>query len=120
MKQLNVIVPYRNRESHLRRFIPALEKYLESKDIQFSVSIVEQLNNKLTILSAIAFGIAPDNKNLSISLMKITKKLEKEYKIKIDYLEFRNLKDLRISNFKSKYKLFVAYHIGKVRLIDNF
>jgi len=46
MKQLNVIVPYRNRESHLRRFIPALEKYLESKDIQFSISIVEQLNNK--------------------------------------------------------------------------
>ena len=61
-----------------------------------------------------------NNKNLSISLMKITEKLEKEYKIKIDYLEFRNLKDLRISNFKSKYKLFVAYHVGKVRLIDNF
>ena len=46
MKQLNVIVPYRNRESHLRRFIPALEKHLESKDIQFSISVVEQLNNK--------------------------------------------------------------------------
>ena len=61
------------------------------------------------------------NKNkLTISLKQIIKYLENYYDIKIDYLEFRNEKNLNISNLKGKYRLFVAYHINKVRLIDNF
>ena len=47
-------------------------------------------------------------------------KLEKKYNIKIDYLEFRDEKSLKLSNFKNKYRLFVAYEIDNVRLIDNY
>ena len=61
-----------------------------------------------------------NNKNLSASLKQIIKKLENIYNIKIDYLEFRNEKDLEISNFKKRNRLFVAYNINKIRLIDNF
>ena len=43
-----------------------------------------------------------------------------DHKIKFDYLELRNEKDLSIFKKKKKFRLFVAYHIGKVRLIDNF
>ena len=46
--------------------------------------------------------------------------LEKKYDIKIEYLECRNLKDLTKYNNKKNYKLFVAYHINNVRMIDNF
>ena len=53
-----------------------------------------------------------------INDMKI--KLIKLYNIKIDYLEFRNEKDLSILKKKNKFRLFVAYYINKVRLIDNF
>ena len=60
------------------------------------------------------------DKNLLLSMKKIIKKLEHLYKIKIDYLEFRNEKDLKLSKSKEKYRLFVAYYIGKIRLIDNF
>ena len=42
------------------------------------------------------------------------------YKIKIEYLELRNIKDLTISNKVKNSKLFFAYYINKVRLIDNF
>ena len=38
----------------------------------------------------------------------------------MDYLEVRNEKNLNNSNLKDKYRLFVAYYIGKIRLIDNF
>ncbi len=59
-------------------------------------------------------------KNLLISLKDIIKKLENNYQIKIDYLEIRNEKNLKSSNLKNKYRLFLAYYIGNVRLIDNF
>ena len=39
---------------------------------------------------------------------------------KIDYLEFRNEKNLELNNFKNKFRLFIAYNINNVRLIDNF
>ena len=57
---------------------------------------------------------------LVFSLSDYKKKLEKKYNIKIDYLEFRNEKNLKLNNFKNKYRLFVAYNIDNVRLIDNF
>ena len=47
-------------------------------------------------------------------------KLIKNYKIKLDYLELRNEKDLSIFKENNKFRLFVAYYINKVRLIDNF
>ena len=62
-------------------------------------------------------------KNYQKSFLKLgfyKKKLEKEYNIKIDYLEFRDEKTLKLNFFKNKYRLFIAYHINGVRLIDNF
>ena len=47
-------------------------------------------------------------------------KLEKKYNIKVDYLEFRDEKNLKLNNFNNKYRLFVAYEIDSVRLIDNY
>ena len=57
---------------------------------------------------------------LSSYLNQIIQILEKIYNIKIDYLELRNEKNLKISNLKGKYRLFIAYYIDKIRLIDNF
>jgi len=61
-----------------------------------------------------------DKKNLSTTLNLIIRNLENLYQIKMDYLEARNEKNLKNSNLKDKYRLFVAYYIGKIRLIDNF
>ncbi len=57
---------------------------------------------------------------LAFNLPDYKKELEKKYNIKIDYLEFRDEKNLKLSNFKNKYRLFVAYNIDSVRLIDNY
>ena len=58
--------------------------------------------------------------NKSVDLSKCKDELESKFKIKIDYLEFRDEKKMKLDNFKSKYRLFIAYHINGVRLIDNF
>ena len=46
-------------------------------------------------------------------------KLKNDYKIKIDYLELRNIKNLKISRTINNSRLFIAYYLNNVRLIDN-
>ena len=56
----------------------------------------------------------------SLNLPKYKNELENKFKIKIEYLEFRDEKKLKLNNFKSKFRLFIAYYINDIRLIDNF
>jgi len=58
--------------------------------------------------------------SLNEYLLNIKKKLTKKFNIKIEYLEIRNENNLNTSNIKKKYRLFIAYYINNVRLIDNF
>ena len=61
------------------------------------------------------------NSKKSNILARITKKqLIKRFNIKVDYLEFRNLMSLTSSLSNKPFKLFIAYYINNVRLIDNF
>ena len=60
-----------------------------------------------------------NKKNISKFLQLQKKKLKNYYKIKIDYLELRNKKNLKISTTTNNSRLFIAYYINKVRLIDN-
>ena len=53
-------------------------------------------------------------------LNSLKKDLSNKLKIKVEYLEIRNEGDLKNFSIKKKAKLFVAYYINKVRLIDNF
>ena len=62
-----------------------------------------------------------ENKSKSKKIIQTIKKdLVKNFKIRIEYLECRNVVNLS-SNFQNKsFKLFVAYYLNNVRLIDNF
>ena len=60
------------------------------------------------------------NMNLKNLFLMKKKELKKKYNIKIDYLELRNTKNLRLTKKIKNAKIFVAYYIDKVRLIDNF
>ena len=61
------------------------------------------------------------NKHKSKELTHALKKsLLKKYKVKIEYLECRNIVNLRTNILHKSFKLFVAYYLNKVRLIDNF
>ena len=48
------------------------------------------------------------------------KEIEKMFKIKIEYLENRNVRNLTISNTFLNSKIFLSYYFKGIRLIDNF
>ena len=61
------------------------------------------------------------DRNKCKDLIKIFKKeLIKKFDIKIEYLECRNLINLTTNLRNKPFKLFVAYYLNNVRLIDNF
>ena len=60
-----------------------------------------------------------NKKNIRAFLNLQKKELKNNYKIKIDYLELRNINNLKISNTKKNSRLFIAYYLNNVRLIDN-
>ena len=62
-------------------------------------------------------------KKIRVSTQVINRKkseLSKLFKIKIQYLELRNVINLKLSNKIKNSKIFVAFFINNVRLIDNF
>ena len=60
------------------------------------------------------------DKNIKKTLLKKKIELSKLLKLKIEYLEIRNTKNLRLSTQRKNSKMFVSFYINKVRLIDNF
>ncbi len=46
--------------------------------------------------------------------------VKKVYNTSIEYLELRNINTLQLTNNIKKSKLFIAYYLNKIRLIDNF
>ena len=53
----------------------------------------------------------------AITLKK--KELSQTYNINIEYLELRNEKNLKVTNKTKNSKLFIAFYLDKIRLIDN-
>ena len=47
------------------------------------------------------------------------KELSQTYNINIEYLELRNEKNLKVTNKTKNSKLFIAFYLDKIRLIDN-
>ncbi len=60
------------------------------------------------------------NKNIKKIIQIKKREIKEKFKIDIEYFELRNVKNLKISNKIKGSKIFIAYNINKVRLIDNF
>ena len=61
-----------------------------------------------------------DKKKVSTLIKNYRYILIKNFKIDIEYLEARNIFNLQRNINQKRYRLFVAYYINKIRLIDNF
>ena len=83
------------------------------------------LSEKQRFIASKIYKLLFENRKILIkkkSLINIyIKKIKKMGADNVDYIEAINLnKILRINKKKKNYKLFIAYYLGKVRLIDNF
>ena len=64
--------------------------------------------------------ISKNRKNYKKLTLDLKKELSKNFDIKIEYLECRNTQNLSTNILNKPFKLFIAYYINNVRLIDNF
>ena len=64
--------------------------------------------------------INKNRKNYKKLIFDLKKELSKNFDIRIEYLECRNTQNLSANILNKSFKLFVAYYINNVRLIDNF
>ena len=60
------------------------------------------------------------SKNIKKLIINKRKELIDSFNIKFDYIELRDKFSLKVSNKVKNSKLFIAYFIKKIRLIDNF
>ena len=82
-----------------------------------NLRILKLITNELFSLKKIIF----ENKKKSKTIIKTFKKnLVKKFNVKVEYLECRNLINLKKNIQNKPFKIFVAYYLNNVRLIDNF
>ena len=94
---------------------------LLSKDNLKTSGLIANKLFKLKRLISKKNGVANIGAKRSKELIQKTKKdLIKKFNIKIEYMECRNLNTLKTNINKKPFKLFVAYYLNNVRLIDNF
>ena len=79
------------------------------------LDVARKLTKKLLILKK----AIKNKKNINKFLTKEKNKLQKNFKINIEYLENRYEKNLLTSNKSIKSKIFISYYLNDVRLIDN-
>ena len=86
-----------------------LLKKQELNDVEKISKLFLNLKNKIKNIN-----------NINRFLQKSKNDFERLFKIKIEYLENRNTKNLKISNKNQKSKIFLSYYYKGIRLIDNF
>ncbi len=85
--------------------------FLSKRDLILASRVVKKLINVKKNIK--------NKKNKNKYLLTVKDNFQKQFKIKIEYLELRNINNLKLSNVINSSKLFVAYYLNGVRLIDN-
>ena len=93
---------------------------LSTRNKLLKINSLKKASEIALFLKKIKYKSKLHDPKLVFNLNDYKKKLENKYNIKIDYLEFRDEKNLKLNSFKNNYRLFVAYNIDNVRLIDNY
>tara|TARA_B100001057_G_scaffold146536_1_gene146505 strand:- start:876 stop:1688 length:813 start_codon:yes stop_codon:yes gene_type:complete len=110
-KYKSKVVSCRTIRSRKKLALSSRNSLLKKKDIIIASNIIKNLIYLKRDLRSIT------NIKKFLNIKKI--ELCNLFNIKIEYLELRNMYNLKISNNLKDSKLFIAYHINKIRLIDN-
>lgn len=89
-----------------------------SRNYQLSKDSLKTAAKVINHIRNIKKNLSKQN-NINKYLNTESNNLVKKYKIKIEYLELRNRINLKKSNNLKNSRLFIAYYINKIRLIDN-
>ena len=98
--RLNNLVPYSSRNFRLSRAQIKNASFMSKYTHQFYLSIKKNFSNRFNI--------------------NIVKKNIQTKKIKTEYYEIRNKTNLSKNFNRKNFKIFIAYYLNGIRLIDNF
>ncbi len=82
---------------------------------KMNLSIAKNLTKNLFFFKKKLRG----KKNIKDLINQKKIELNRLYGVKIEYLEFRNIKTLKITTKINNSNIFIAYYLNKIRLIDN-
>ena len=82
---------------------------------KYEIEIAQKVSKKIFLIK----NKLKYKKNINKILSQTIYELQKKFKIRIEYLENRNEINLKLSNKTSKSRIFFAYYINDIRLIDN-
>ena len=105
------IIPCRTIRDKNMIALSSRNKLLSSKNYVIAGKIYRELINIKKKIN--------NKKNIPNFLTYQKKQLEINFNVKIDYLEIRDTKNLKISNKNTNSRLFIAYYLNHIRLIDN-
>ena len=91
-----------------------------SRNLHLNMSQLEKAGKLSHYLISFKKNLLKKEMNINYLLKKKKIELLKLFNVKLEYLELRNKFNLKKSHSSKNSKLFVAYYINKVRLIDNF
>ena len=95
-------------------------KLLDKNDLKTAGLIANKLIKLKRLLSMQNGTNSITSKKTKDLLQKTKDSLIRKFNIKIEYLECRNLLTLTTNISNKPFKLFVAYYLNNIRLIDNF
>ena len=105
------IVPCKTVRNSNKLALSSRNLLLEKSALSMAEKLIQNLMNFKKSLSKV--------KDLKKDIYNQKIKLSQLYNINIEYLELRNKKNLKVTNKTKNSKLFIAFYLDKIRLIDN-
>ena len=105
------IVPCKTVRNSNKLALSSRNLLLEKSALSMAEKLIQNLMNFKKSLSKV--------KDLKKDIYNQKIKLSQLYNINIEYLELRNKKNLKATNKTKNSKLFIAFYLDKIRLIDN-
>ena len=105
------IVPCKTVRNSNKLALSSRNLLLEKSALSMAEKLIQNLINFKKNLSKV--------KDLKKDIYNQKIKLSQLYNINIEYLELRNKKNLKATNKTKNSKLFIAFYLDKIRLIDN-
>ena len=111
---------YKSRVSSCKNIRSSNKVALSSRNTQLNKTNLKNAGLIANRFLELKQSIQNDKINSKYLIRMVKKEIIKKFNIKIEYLECRNLDDLRTGLYNKPFKLFVSYYLNNIRLIDNF
>ena len=119
-KYTTIVYPCRTIRSSNGMALSSRNILLNKTNFETSGIIANKLSRLKSFISKKNNLSNVNSNKLKKQIQRLKKELMIKFDINIEYLECRNIVNLRTDINNKKFKLFISYYLNNIRLIDNF